>query len=87
MDPIKLQDIPEEDIFDYYICYNCFRIIREEDVYVLRNNIPVNGDSSILVECIECYHEELEVFEKQRRQRRIENMQYFLNRNKDRKIP
>lgn len=96
MDPIKLQeipvierlqDIPEIDIFNYFICYTCNRIIREGDIAQhQRCQISVNGDSSILKECKQCFDRRMEEFDKELRQQRIKNMQYYLDRLNERMI-
>ena len=88
MNPIRLEDIPEEKIFDYFICNMCDRIIGYSDVETFSNcNIPVNGDVTILAQCKQCDNEIQNRLTKEFNQKRIKNMHYYFAEKKQNKSP
>ena len=81
MDPIKLQDIPEEDVYDYYICYICDRIIKKEECINFRGGlyVSVDGDEFLIQQCKYCYERIDMENNKKMNQERLKRMENYLN--------
>lgn len=80
MDPIRLQDIPEDKIFDYFICHMCDRIIRYAEIETFVNcKKPVKGDVTILALCKRCDSKIQNEKFREFNQKRMNNMHYYLS--------
>ena len=89
---IKIEDITEECVNDYCICYECKKIVPTYDIECHNNQNPLSGfglsDSTILQKCKKCSNIEFEKSQKKHRKARLLLMkQYLGNRICKRSIP